>query len=243
MNKLSINYSKSNYIIFSSSNITHNFNIYIDKNKLNRVSGTNYLGVFLDEKLNWKGHINIIKTKVSRGIHLISKLRNYININTLKMVYFSTVYPHLSYCITAWGGTYPSTILPIYKLQKRCIRIMSNSTFNSHTKPLFIKLNLLPLNYIYKLNLGKLFHKINNHKIIGTYNLIPINKIHNYDTRLSKGDNYYQNFNRLNIGQTTCSARGLQFWREIPKEIKSLPEHLFKNKLKKVLSDLLEIEE
>ena len=204
-------------------------------NTLERVNEIKYLGVILDNKINWKGQIKLIQTKVSRGCYIISKLKHYVGIDTLKMIYFSTIYPHLSYCVTSWGGTAKSTLLPLVRLQKRALRIMTNSPFNSPSAPIFSKLKILPLDQIYKLNLSTLFHKIFNNKISTPSHLLPISKTHTYNTRLSNNKNYYQNFNRLNIGKRTYSSQGIKVWRKIPTEFKSLPSHLFKLKMKNYL--------
>ena len=74
-------------------------------------------------------------------------------------------------------------------------------------------------------------HKIHNN-IIYSPNFIPIQNIHNYQTRLSQGINYFQTFNRVNLGQTTYSSQGIKVWREIPNDLKKLPFSTFKVKLK-----------
>ena len=118
INKLSINYSKSNYIIFTKQRIQKTLNINMEGNELERVRETKYLGVILDEKLNWKSHLEHIKSKISRGSYILSKLRHYVNIKTSITIYFSLIYPYLNYCITTWGATSNSNLLPIVRLQK-----------------------------------------------------------------------------------------------------------------------------
>ena len=201
-------------------------------NVLERVKEITYLGVVIDENLNWKKQIINVKNKISKGSYFITKIRHYVNLNTLKMLYHCLIYPHLTYCITAWGGISKSALSPIFILQKRILRTMSKSSPTTSSKPLFLKLKLLPLEFIYKLNLLLLFYKINRGKITGEYNLIPITQIHSYKTRLSTGENYYPKLNRLNIGQSTCTAQGLKLWRCVPNEIKSLTPYLFKLEIK-----------
>ena len=109
-NKLSINYSKTHYMIFTRKKNKFNFQIHCGGSHLERVASTKYLGVVVDEKLNWSAHINYIHSKLCKASYILSKLRHYVNINTLKMIYYSLAYPHLSYCITAWGGASKSLI-------------------------------------------------------------------------------------------------------------------------------------
>ena len=243
VNKLSINYSKSNYIIFTNSKLKQNLHIEMDGNNLGQINVINYLGVHLDNKLNWKKHLENVEIKLSKASHIISKIRHYVDLSTLKMLYYSLAFPHINYCLTAWGGTHKTSIMPIIKLQKKIVRLMTKSPFNAHSNPLFSKLKILPIKYQHFFNLAILFHKINHSNIIGNYNIIPINKIHTYNTRLSKTNNYFQSYKRLNVSLSSCSNMGLQVWRKIPEEFKKLPSQNFKYKIKQYLFQLLEKDE
>ena len=114
---------------------------------------------------------------------------------------------------------------------------MTNSSFQSHSAPIFSQLKLLTITDIYKLNLAILFHNIQNNKFTGSNNLITIKQIHNYNTRLSSNRNYFQYYNKSNLGIRTFSTAGLKSWRNIPIALKSENLFTFKNKLKKYLID------
>ena len=232
INKLSINYTKTNFKIFSRSKIDFKFNIQMEGNKIEQVKEVRYLGVYLDHKLKWNKHIEIIKSKLCRASYVLSKLRHYVDLGTLKMVYYSLVYPHLNYCVSAWGGVCKTNLQPIVRLQKKILRIITFSSFDSHSDPLFLKLQILPFDFIYKLNLSILMNKIQNNNITGSYNLIPLQNIHNHNTRLSTSRNYYQTKSSINTGQTTFTNQGLKLWRKVPTDIKQLPLNLFKYKIK-----------
>lgn len=49
------------------------------------------------------------------------------------------------YGIIARGNTYPTTLQPLFILQKKVIRFMMFSVFDEHTSPLFKKLNIIKL--------------------------------------------------------------------------------------------------
>ena len=235
INRLTINYSKTNYIIFTKKSTSYNYNITIGNNVLERVKNTKYLGVILNEKLKWGPHIEYLCKKISKSSFILCKLRHYVNFNTLKMLYYSLVYPYLDYCISSWGGAPRSTLEPILILQRRIIRIITFSEFRCHTSPLFFKLNVLKLNDVYKLKLGTLFHNMINNKFTGTNNLIRLNSMHNHNTRLANTNNFYQTFSNSNLGLNTYTKMGLKFWREIPNDLKSAKLANFKLRLKQFL--------
>ncbi len=57
INKLSLNVSKTNYILFGNRKLHSDLDIKIHNDKITRVSETKFLGVWIDEKLNWKRHV------------------------------------------------------------------------------------------------------------------------------------------------------------------------------------------
>ena len=65
---------------------------------------TKYLGVMIDNKLNWKHHVEYIKTKLSKGIGLLSKIRHYVPKTTLKGLFYSLVNSHIEYGLLNWSG-------------------------------------------------------------------------------------------------------------------------------------------
>lgn len=67
-NKLSLNWDKTNYMIFSNYSKIDNVHITIYGVSINRVKEVKFLAVVLDEKLKWKAHIEYVKRKVSKSI-------------------------------------------------------------------------------------------------------------------------------------------------------------------------------
>ena len=71
--------------------------------KIEEVRHTKFLGVILDNKLNWHAHCEYICGKMSKGIGIIIKARKVFNEATLLSLYNSLILPYLSYCIHVWG--------------------------------------------------------------------------------------------------------------------------------------------
>jgi hypothetical protein len=55
----------------------------------------------------------------------------------------SLYYPYLNYCSIVWSSTYVTNLQRILILQKRIVRLLTNSVFSAHTAPLFNKLKVL----------------------------------------------------------------------------------------------------
>ena len=80
-NKLSLNVGKSKLLIFTlcdKTNIITDINLSINNEQLKIVKMAKYLGVLIDDKLNWNEQINAINLKLAKGIGLLSKIRHYV---------------------------------------------------------------------------------------------------------------------------------------------------------------------
>ena len=109
-NKLSVNATKTNYMIMGTQHMTSmeyknvsNVDIYLDKTKLKRVDKTIFLGVTIDENLSWKNHIDGITKTISRNIGMINKLKFIIPERSLHTLYCTLVLPYINYGILIWG--------------------------------------------------------------------------------------------------------------------------------------------
>ena len=81
-NKLTINIMKTNFLVFKSRQkklMKENLNIKIMKESITQRQSIKFLGVFVDQNLNWKEHIHIISGKISRSIGIISRSRFYLS--------------------------------------------------------------------------------------------------------------------------------------------------------------------
>ena len=154
----------------SKQKITDDLKINIDDNEINKVEHTKFLGVYIDNKLNWKKHISYISGKVSRGIGVIIKARKVLDTGSLKTLYFSFIYPFFTFCNYVWGSTYETSLKPLIMLQKRCIRIISSANHRDHTDPLFLRHGLLKLVDLNKYLISKFMYKCFRKKVPEIFN-------------------------------------------------------------------------
>ena len=91
----------------------------IDTEKLQQVCFTKYLGVYIDQFFNWSKHIDSICKKIAPVIGILSKVRYLLPFYILRQLYYALIYPHISYCIEAWGSTYQTHLNQLVLLQKK----------------------------------------------------------------------------------------------------------------------------
>ena len=103
-----------------------------------------YLGVYIDKKLSWKPHVDYICKKISKTCGVMSKIRHYVGIDTLKNVYYALVNSYLRYGISSWGNASTDVLKPLNSLLNRVVRIMSFAPLGRlNPNPIYKHLNLL----------------------------------------------------------------------------------------------------
>ena len=145
-NRLALSIVKTSFILFHSKKLKPHktFKLKINGVNIQQVSTVKYLSVTtFDANLTWKNHVDEPCLKLSKTVGVISKLRYYVNIDVLKILYNSLIYPFFTYGVHIWGLTYPTSLNPLTTLQKRLVRIMTFSEPLSHSEPLLRSLNLL----------------------------------------------------------------------------------------------------
>ena len=85
-------------------------NLKMNDNGIKEKKSVKYLGIIMDYNLNWKDHVFELSKKVSRGIGILFKLRDFVSTDILIQVYYSLIYPFLIYAVLVWGHTYKSNL-------------------------------------------------------------------------------------------------------------------------------------
>ena len=141
--------------------------------------------MYLDSHLSWEYHIKQLCKKLSQANGILAKLRHNAPLETVLLVYHAIFYSHLNYGCSIWDLTCDKHIEKIRKLQKRCMRIVIFSDFNSHTNPLFTDLKILKVDDVIKLILLKFIyefkHDLSPSEISNIFE--SCTDIHNYNTR------------------------------------------------------------
>ena len=159
-NKLSLNVLKTHYMFFTSlKKQVPDQVIKICNTAIDRVYVTKFLGVHIDSKLTWKEHILHTCKKVSKSIAILAKARKKLPQNCLFKLYYAVTYPYFIYCNHVWGNAFKETLKPLFRLQKRIIRVITSSHYKAKSQPLFTKYKLLNLQDINAYTIGIFMYK------------------------------------------------------------------------------------
>ena len=177
-NNLSISVEKTNYVIFSLSQRkgNHSFSLSFGGQPLTQSNVTKFLGVYLDQHLTWKYHINFVCKQIAKSVGVLSRVRFYLSFKTKLMLYYTLIYPYITYCNSTWSSTYVSNLNRIYYLQKQVVQAATNPDYRAHTAPLHSKLKMLDIFQINTLEIAKFMFCYHN-------NLLPPQSV--YDKQSS----------------------------------------------------------
>ena len=159
-NKLSLNISKSNYIIFGE-NKASDFCVSVSGQCLNQVYETKYLGVIIDHKLNWKEHLKKLHTRIKQNTGILRKVGWFLPRENLISLYFSLNNSHLTYCISSWGSPNTSGLNVINDTVTKCVKYIDCVCPSLNN----IKFNPLTIDKLFKSESRKLIHQFLNDNI------------------------------------------------------------------------------
>ena len=92
-NKLTLNVNKTQMIMLSRKKILTPKNEVILRNEVvQRVNKAKFLGVIVDQRLNWKEHISMISKKNSKSCGIIYRIRNALDVKSKRLIYYSLIH-------------------------------------------------------------------------------------------------------------------------------------------------------
>ena len=222
-NKLALNTNKSNFMLFTNKLVHNEPIIKLDQNKIARVSEFKYLGVTIDEKLKYGGHIEYLRSTMSRMCGLSFRLSKHLDVRAAKNIYFSCVYSVLTFSICVYGG-----VLQCTQRAQRLInyheKVVKNlfSKFCPESTCLFKHLKLLKLRDIHKLYAAIYVFKVTKLNECPTVkkNLNLKFPQHHHYTR--SRENPLLPIARVNAVKINFKHQCTQIWNNLPHNIKSI---------------------
>jgi hypothetical protein len=112
----------------------------IDGVPIDKVLQAKSLGVYLDENLSWNVQINELTKKIASGICALKRVRSFVPVATLQLIFNSLVQPYFNYCYTVWDNCSKPLAEKLQKLQNRAARILTFSSYDTNADVLIEKL-------------------------------------------------------------------------------------------------------
>lgn len=221
--RLTLNIEKTKYIAFGLTNVSlpnEDLNITIHSRmcsnnetcvcpNLSSVKCIRYLGVIIDQYLKWDEHINQLTKKIRRTFYKFLRLRQILDLATMKIVYSSFVQSMIQYCILIWGGARKKYINKLFIAQKAVLKIMLKRNRRYPTEQVFQEAQIHSLN--------KLFVK---QLIIHSHKLSQQGTVHNHQYNTRNVTFLTTPRARAEISRRFCSYISIRFYNRVPRELK-----------------------
>ena len=178
--------------------------IFINGTCIHKVTSTKFLGIIIDDKLNWKPHLKYLTNKLRSITGAICRIRKSVPADLYLKIYKALFESHLTYGITVWGvALKDQPDDKLFIVQKHCVRVLfgdldaylaKTSTCartrpygkqklgnlyyqKEHTKPIFTRLQLLSVQSLFKyFSISELYKIIKFRSPYSLYEQINISK-------------------------------------------------------------------
>lgn len=126
-NKMSLNIDKTNLLHFKKSKHDNDCTVSFGNTLIEPVNKTKFLGIIIDNNLDWKSHIEYVNNKLNSSLYGLRILRNLLPKSLIRTIFYAIFDSHLSYGINLWGGTYKSSLNCLVVIQKKPYELFVNN--------------------------------------------------------------------------------------------------------------------
>ena len=240
--KLPLNISKTNYVLFIPPRLKLKDNTppsycvlkFGDEEIIQKLS-TKFLGVELDQRLNWSAHYKNLNSRLSRAVYTLNRVKNVLPADCMKTLYYSLFHSHLAYGLLLWGPNMSADLFKkVFLKQKKIIRIIHNAKYNAHTDILFKQSKILKLSEMVEMEILKSVYLFTKNELPPPLMKVFSCNVTNYQTR----QKYVPIKRKCNHDPLSKSyiAKGPRLWDDIPTDVKhSTHVKSFCSKLKNIM--------
>src|SRR6218665_2506740 len=145
---------------------------------IKQVESTIFLGIHIDQNMTWKVHINQIASTIAKNVGILTRIA-YLLPRTIRLnLYYTLVYPYLTYCNLVWAGTYATRLSKLVILQEKAVRVVAGVKKWEYSGPSFVELGLLMFGQIREFQIGKFFSLVYSIRYLEVSSITPLTFIH-----------------------------------------------------------------
>jgi len=237
-NKLTLNINKTCFNVYS--NKKHNIvELNLDGKKIVRSEVTKYLGMILDEKLQWSAHVDGICHKLTKLLHAFRTVSKFTDYEMACQLYYAYVYPYITYGIEIYGTSGNCNTNRIQILQNRILKTLTRKECRFSTMMLHDELGLLTVKNIYLLYLNSFVFKQRNGLLPTVFEDYFHMNIQARSRTTRQDSNLYVSRRKTTFGSKALKVTGAKLWNSTPKEFTTITSlKAFKKMYKKYLMEL-----
>ena len=250
LNKLSINPSKTKFMIYKPTHYKHknkkwlhdttHTDIVMNDLPLKQVKTIKFLGLMINDRLTWDDHRQLVYSKICKTLGLLYRCKTIMNENECINMYKTFIQPYFIYSIEVWGHSVQSDDI-LMKLQSKILRIIFNCKRSEDAwRHCNGKINSVKDLYCTTIKKMCMKHHYGSLPYNFSINVMPnlnVSQLQNKISKISLEQMYdYKYEPKLSNSHIKISC--IKYWNSLPFNIKCLPyisskETIHKN-LKKI---------
>lgn len=218
MCKLKLNIDKTKYMLIGRKNDMNGNIISVSGNALTQVDNIKYLGIMIDQKLNFKEHLTYTHKKIAKKVYFLGRLRNKMDRSTKLLVYKSLILPHIEYCSSILFLTTDQEIHGLQLLQNKALRHILKRDVYTNIDTMLRQLELLDVKQVIYYNTLKLIYKAEQGKLPDYMSelLVNVSEVQPYNSR---SNNLYRlPRNLTSAAQNSLMYKGLNLYNEMKRK-------------------------
>jgi hypothetical protein len=220
-NKLTLNVEKTCFSMFTNKKMVPNVTLNLNGKEISRVAVAKYLGMYLDENLNWAHHVEYVIKKLVKLKGALYYLANVVNKQCITQIYYAYVFPYIKYGVEVYGTCSESVMKQLQIEQNKLLKILYKKNRRYGTNQLYSEIKLLKCTDIHKLFLGIFVYKQQNRmlpSIFEDYYKLNSDVCQRF-TRRNK--ELYIPLLRTKGGQRSLKYVGAKIWNNISDKVRT----------------------
>lgn len=234
MHKLTVNVTKTKYMIFKTFNNALNLNLHLNNIPVERVYQFKHLGLIIDQNLNWDDHLTCLKKRISPIAGVFWRLKNILTQSTKKQLYYGFFNSHVQYGVMFWSTASAYKVKEIQTLQNRAIRNLFDYKYLHSTTDMHEREEILLIKQLHTQISCKFIQNIIKNAVISNTEFKESSSFHHFPTRGSRRI-YLEQSNTIRHGVKSIYATAATQYNNLPLHLKGLEVQRFKEEINKYL--------
>ena len=189
-----------------------------------------FLGILVDDQLNWHHHINSLRSKLSSSNFALGNTKSKLSYKARLHIFHSLINSHINYCAPIFSNTKCKELKLLEYLHKKALRHLTLSKYNDHTSILYKKHKLTNFSDTLLLQGATLLHNYRHDRLPDSFSNMFSFKIDTDKNRLRNEDGTFETNSSKFISPLQSA---IHFWNRIPIRIREIKTtSIFKNEIK-----------
>ena len=165
---------------------------------------------------------------------MIFKLRHYVPLSTLKLIYYSMFHSVLQYSSINWGRASKHLLYKIKTLQNRFLRASLFRPSRFSVNALYFEFGVLKLDDMIDMEYAKFLFRFSNNMLPNYFNnyFTSLDSIHHHYTRQKSKKDFFHTHSRTEWKKKMTEHKALEIWSKLPIEQKQASFFKFKKAFK-----------